>query len=194
MYASFSFCPPDLPPESAYVSYSLSSSRNRSEAVNVYQFRTSVTCRVHFWSASVSPSRPLNRSMIRFTCRNFCSEYWSSPVPLGHRVVGAGPQVGAEVPDLDVRGLLRFEPDVPARVVVHVEQGAVDRVDPLPDQVGLPDQLGLELGDLADRVLVQVRLELVLEAGQVVVREPLVQLTVAVAASTALSSSAVSTG
>ena len=78
MYASFSFCPPDLPPESAYVSYSLSSSRYRSEAVKVYQFRTSVTCRVHFWSASVSPSRPLNRSMIRFTCKNFCSEYWSS--------------------------------------------------------------------------------------------------------------------
>jgi len=58
VYASFSFCPPDLPPESAYVSYSLSSSRYRSEAVKVYQFRTSVTSRVHFWSASLCPSRP----------------------------------------------------------------------------------------------------------------------------------------
>ena len=41
------------------------------------QFRTSVTSRVHFRSASVCPSRPLNRSMILLTCRNFCSEYWS---------------------------------------------------------------------------------------------------------------------
>ena len=32
----------------------------------------------------------------------------------GHRVVGAGPQVGAEVADLDVRGRLRLQPDVAA--------------------------------------------------------------------------------
>ncbi len=117
--------------------------------------------------------------MIRFTWRNFCSEYWSSPSPIrrrrrcrraGRRGSRGPRRCGVE---------LRFEPDVPAGVVVDVDQRGVDRVDPLLDHVGLLVQLRLEAGDVPDRVLVEVGLELLLEAGQVVVGEPLVQLAVA---------------
>ena len=79
-----------------------------------------------------------------------------------------------------MRGRQRFQPDVAARVVVHADQRAVDRGDPLPDQLGLLVQLRLEAGDVPDRVLVQVRLELPPEPGQVVAGEATVQLAVTV--------------
>ncbi|MDZ7810476.1 MAG: hypothetical protein U5L11_10570 [Arhodomonas sp.] len=83
--------------------------------------------------------------------------------------LGAGAQVALEVADVGVRGGLGQQLDVAALVEVDAVQRAVDDVDALADALALAVEMGLEVGHLADGVLVEQRLEARLEAGQVVV-------------------------
>src|SRR5207245_3066134 len=85
-----------------------------------------------------------------------------------------------ELADIGMRRYQWRKPDVAARVVVHADQGGVDRVDPFLDQLGLFVEPRLEARDVPDRVLVEVSLELLGEPGKVVIDQALVQLPVPV--------------
>ena len=101
---------------------------------------------------------------------------------LGFRVLGVvragegtlrtGPELGLEFADVGVRRRTRLEPDVVARVVVDLAHRLVDAGDAFPNGLALAGELGLEVGDFADGVLVQQLLEPGLEARQVVGLQP----------------------
>jgi hypothetical protein len=105
--------------------------------------------------------------MICRTCRNLASEYCASSEPVS-AAFGAGAQLGLEVADVGIGRRLRFERDVAAGVVVDLRQRGVDARDALADRLAPHCQLGVEVGHLADGVLVEQFLEARLEARQVV--------------------------
>jgi hypothetical protein len=127
--------------------------------------RTSVTLRVQRLSVSALPSRPRKRSMIRRTRKNFVSLYSSSDAP-GRRAPGVAAQVLLEIAQVGILARRRFLGNVAVRVVVDRAQRSIDRVDTLADGLAFALELGLEAGDLADRVLVQQCLEAHLEMLQ----------------------------
>src|SRR5262249_1139874 len=85
--------------------------------------------------------------------------------------LGAGAKIVLEVPDPRVRGRFGFQDDITAGAVVDPVQGMIDAIDPLPHGLPLAPELRLEVGDLADGVLVEQLLESGLEARQVIGRE-----------------------
>ena len=133
------------------------------------QLRTSVTLAVQRRSSSAVPSRPRKRSMMRFTCRNFASEY-SRVVGARQRAFGAGAQIaagsrGSPASAVGLRLQLRCSGRGCSRCCVS---DRLMRVDALADRLPLAVELRLEVGHLADGVLVQQLLEARLEARQVV--------------------------
>jgi hypothetical protein len=86
----------------------------------------------------------------------------------GQRAFGAGAQLALEIADVGVGRRLRFERDVATGVVVDLGQRGVDARDALADRLAPHRQLGVEVGHLADGVLVEQFLEARFEARQVV--------------------------
>src|SRR5665213_3694336 len=86
----------------------------------------------------------------------------------GQSVLGAGAQVLSEIANLGIRVQLSLKDDISSRVVVDAAQGLIDPVDPLPTGLPLTGELGLEVGHLPDRVLVEQRFEPGLESRKVI--------------------------
>ncbi len=91
-----------------------------------------------------------------------------SVVRTGQRAFGARAQFGLEIADVGARRRLRFECNVTAGVVVDLGQRGVDARDALADRLAPHRELRVEVGHLADGVLVEQLLEARLEARQVV--------------------------
>ena len=113
---------------------------------------------------SVKPSRPLNRSMIRFHLKELLFRVLVA-VAGPDDVVGARPEIGPELPHVGVGGRLGDEADVAALVVVDVHQRVVDGLDAVADELLVLVELGGEAGDVPDGVLVEVVLELLSRSG-----------------------------
>ena len=113
--------------------------------------------------------------MMRWTWRNFASEYASSSEPVRAPSVQAR-EILLELADLCVHRRVRLEHDEATGVVVDVDQRPVDLVNALLDVLALAAQLGLEARHLPDRVLVEQLLEPSLEPRQIIAAESLEHL------------------
>ena len=90
-------------------------------------------------------------------------------------IVGTGPQLDPELPHVDVRCRVGDQADVAALVVIDVRPENIDGLDPVADQLLVLVELSGETGDVPDGVLIEVVLELLFEAGQVVVGDAQVE-------------------
>ena len=86
----------------------------------------------------------------------------------GERTLGTGAQLVLEVADLGIRTRSRLEPDIAPGVVVDLGQRLVDARNAFLDLLAFAGQLRLEIGHLADGVLVEQFLEARFETRQVV--------------------------
>src|SRR5215813_14439220 len=95
-----------------------------------------------------------------------CGRDWSSDVcssdlgvlgilGTGHRAIGTGTQILLEIADLRIGVLTRLEDNESIWVVVDFVQRLIDLLDALANRLPLEMQLRLEIGDFANRILVQ---------------------------------------